>query len=351
MKQRWSWVMRALGALVAVLLLVGAAAPVGARAEQADRAEQCWNLQPSIAIVYPDGGLANLANSTQVNLSVWPRYPVQCNCRHPWFEGGGGGLYVARDNEPMELLATPDEGEVVLRWDGDHWFPSQEFNNIPADLRGGHQVRFVIGYRWGIGGGQVWVHSADARTLNPRPAVPTGHAEGTPGVSDNLRNLDARIQVVWPHDGQGHQMPVGKARYVNVAVEVFEHGTLKAVRVPAGTLLLWGAKGNEGSSVLTRIGQPRGENLQPPELTYYQAGDEAYPRYVFNNIPVEPGQQMHFMVEVRDPAPGPDKPPFEFHSTVWTHAVDARTYQPQPQPPVYGKNSWDTAQALGCGPQ
>lgn len=74
-------------------------------------------------------------------------------------------------------------------------------------------------------------------------------------------------------------------------------------------------------------------------------------RYVFHNIPVEPGQQMHFMVEVRDLAPAPDKPPFEFRSTVWTHAVDARTYQPQPQPPVYGKNSWDTAQTLGCSPQ
>jgi hypothetical protein len=343
MKLRWNRILRLLGIAPVLALLVGVTAPV-----QAQRAGECWNFHPFIAIVYPEGGMANLANSTRVNISVWPRHPVQCNCRHPWFEGRTGGLYVARDNEPMELVATPDEGEWMLRWDGDHWFPSFEFNDIPADLRGGRQMRFAIGANQGVLGGNVWVHATDARTLNPQPVVPTGYAQGTAGVSANLRDLDARIQIVWPHDGKGNPMPVDSASRVNLAVEIFEHGTLKAVHVPAYCLILWAAKGNDGSSVLTRLGQPRGENLQPPELIDYQVGGETYPRHVFNDIQVDPGQPMHFMVEVRDPAPGSDKPPFAFHSSVWTHALDARTYQPQPQPPAYGTESWNTAQVMGC---
>jgi hypothetical protein len=54
-----------------------------------------------------------------------------------------------------------------------------------------------------------------------------------------------------------------------------------------------------------------------------------FPRWVFNNVTVKPGTQHHFRVIVMG---GPNR----VYPTIWTHAADARTIFPNPQPPPYG---------------
>ena len=41
----------------------------------------------------------------------------------------------------------------------------------------------------------IWTHAADARTVFPQADVPTGTINRLPAA------LDARIEIVWPHDG------------------------------------------------------------------------------------------------------------------------------------------------------
>ena len=307
---------------------------------------QCCGPQWSarIAIVYPEGGPANLTNSTRVNVSIWPAGPVACDQRP-----SDVTLWMARDNEPLAPVATSDQAQLLLRRDGAHYFPTLEFNNIPADVRGGHQYHFAVDPF--LSYNPVWVHGADARTYNPHPVVPTGLAEGVPGQIPALQRLDSRIQVVWPHDGKGNPMPVDRARYVNIAVEIFEHGTLRAVPNfwPEG-IVLYGAKGNEPFRPLIRVDE-KGRALDQALRTIYTVAGQEFPRWVFNNIPVEPGQQYHFMVYLKAPNPGgptPDAGVAQCFPSIWTHAADARTDLPDPQPPEYGLHDYDTVAALGC---
>ncbi|HOG46900.1 MAG TPA: hypothetical protein PLJ35_20070 [Anaerolineae bacterium] len=313
---------------------------VGNGAAQAQSgAESEWLWDPFIAIVYPEGGPSNLAQSTKVNISVWPGYGGPCDQRPVSFD-----LFVAKDNEPMQPVATSEQGEFMLRRDGDHWFPSIEFNNVPADLRSSprSQYRFLADRHF-------WVHAADARTYYPDPVVPTGYAEGTP------QSLDVRIQVVWPHDGQGHPVPVERARYVNVAVELFEHDTLKALRsFPADQILLFGALGTEGMIPMIQLAWKSLEVVNPAQVVTYEANGTSYPRYVFNNIAVEPGQPYHFTVRLFGPEPArrlEGGSMLRFYSNIWTHAADARTYLPNPQPPKYGTEAFNTAAAYRCTDQ
>lgn len=38
-----------------------------------------------------------------------------------------------------------------------------------------------------------------------------------------------RISIVWPHDGRGNYAPVERAPLVNLAVDLFAHGTSRSV--------------------------------------------------------------------------------------------------------------------------
>src|SRR5207249_539571 len=62
----------------------------------------------------------------------------------------------------------------------------------------------------------VWSHGADARTFFPNADVPTG--TGAIGAAD------AKIEIVFPHDN----LPVDRAKQVNVTATIFNRGTLQA---------------------------------------------------------------------------------------------------------------------------
>jgi len=324
MKRHWSSIMRALAALAAVALLVGAATPVGARAEQVGHAPAQEPLQlwqgPRISIVWPHDGQGHptpVAKSRMVNVSVWPQNQVAC-CQDPGF-----ALLVAKDNEPAEVVQSYGRVQVIERTVGGVTFPSAEFNNILADLAAepGARYRFVL-----MDGSNVWVHAADPRTVFPQQVVPAGYSEPQP------QELDARIQVVWPHDAQGRLRPVAEAPLVNIAVDLFAHGTLNSVPLDYEPeyLRLQGAQGNDALALQRDLF---------PEKTTYTANGQAFPRWVFNNVPVEPGRQYHFAPYVVRPN-NKGLPSWTF--TIWTHAADARTLLPNPEPPRPDVSSWPT---------
>lgn len=279
--------------------------------------------QPRISIVWPHDGQGHpipVEESAVVNIGVWPQNRVGCD-ENPLARAGGTVrefyLWVAKDNEPAQQVRIP--GQLGTREVNGVRFPTVEYNNVPADLVANpqSQYRFTLGLMPG-GSSGIWVHAADGRTHKPKPVVPSGHAE--PGASGGY---DSYIQVVWPHDGQGQAAPVEQATRVNIAVDIFIHGTQLSVPPdfePDGLSL----------SVYTDDGPAQvGEyalGLQPEKVTYTAKG-LTFPRWVFNDVPVEPGRRYHFLALVYE---GKVQWPY---STIWTHATDARTILPEPPLP------------------
>lgn len=268
-----------------------------------------WLTGYRISVVWPHDGRGSPAPAEQsraVNVSVWPGFEISCT------EKPDLSLWMAKDNEPLGLL--PIEGRLARRTIGETSFVTLEFEDVPADLAGEPSARYSFFAR---DASNVWVHAADPRTYLPEPVLPTGFSGARP------LDLDARIQVVWPHDAEGRFAPVDEAVLVNVAVDLFEHGSLNSVPVEyrPSSLKLVVAQGNEPPSAVIE--------WPPPEKVVYSANGQVYPRWVFNDVPVEPGERYHFMVSV---LPVGSRLP-TLYTSVWTHAADARTFLPEPEVP------------------
>lgn len=279
--------------------------------------------QPRISIVWPHDGQGNPTSaeaSRAVNISVWPQNQVGCD-ENPLARAGGTvrefSLWMAKNNEPTREVEIP--GQLSFRGVRGVRFPTVEYNDVPAALIANpqDQYRFTLGLVPG-GASGIWVHAADGRTAKPEPVVPIGHAEPAAGGG-----YDAYIQIVWPHDAQGRLAPVERATLVNIAVDIFSHGTRLSVPPnfePDGLSL--GVYTDDGR---VQVGDhPQG--LQSEKTTYTVDG-QTYPRWVFNDVPVEPGERYHFMALVYH---GKIQWPY---TTIWTHAADARTILPEPQAP------------------
>lgn len=296
-------------------LIIGIAAAISLLpvATAAAAAVQPFWYQPRISIVWPhdgEGKQTPVAGSEVVNISVWPTDSVSCSAA-PEREVV---VWRAENNEPAAPLDI--DGEMILREAGEgHAFPSLEYNDVPADMSRNPYDRFyfLLGFE-----GNVWVDAADARTYLPYPVEPAGFSE-----SESPDAVDTRIQIVWPHDDKGRFAEVAQATYANVAVDVFEHGTLNSVPVDYNQrLVLYMAEANSPMRS-TLAGNPS-QYISLAEKTTYEVDGEEYPRWVFNDVRVEPGKQYHYLVRVEN---------VETYPTLWTHAQDARTYLPHPETP------------------
>ena len=171
----------------------------------------------------------------------------------------------------------------------------------------------------------VWAHGADPRTYFPQPDVPSGTA------TDGLDAVDARIQIVWPHDDAGNPRSVQEGTLANVLVMFFKHGTRLSVPVdwqPAG-LTLYGAWDQE-------VGKPVSREAV---RSTRQAGAIAYPVWEFNNIPVArattpagaaegTGATLYLWVMADGGV--------QTYPNIWAHGADSRTYFPAMDEPIQG---------------
>ncbi len=297
-----------------LVLLVVIASPVAAQWTQIVGAR--------ISIVWPQDGSGHqtaVAQSRAINVSVWPTGQVACTATP------GLQLLMAQDNSPA--AAVGGSGQTIQRTVNGVTFPSVEFNDIPANLQADPLTKFRLVSYGNVSStatsfsGNVWAHAADPRTFYPNPVIPVGFASSpTPAAG-----LDARIQIVWPHDLYGNFAPVQVASRVNIGVEVFEHGTLNAVpkNVETGFQFSLGILMSEFNGALHTP-----SSFTTAQVTY-TVGANTFTRFVFNDVPVVPGRQYHF-VPTATPTGSSTVSPF---ASIWTHAPDARTYLPYPQVP------------------
>jgi hypothetical protein len=302
--------------LVALLLLLAVASPTPAHAQSPG-----WLPPVRIAVVWPhdeQGKPVPVEQARAVNVSVWPTNAVPC-AQVPNPAVLTPRLMVAQGNEPARFVESPSR--LARRTVGQVPFPSLEWDDLPTDPAGSY--RFVV-YALGvpIGGNfysNVWAHAADARTVLPQPFLPED-------VAANVvppEGVDARIQVVWPHDQRGQLAPPERAAFVNVAVDLFQHATRRSLPVEAARQYAVRLLVAEGNGALVAAETAKGGT------TTYQLGGKSYPRWTFDDVPVKPGV-LHSFVVSSLAAGGKLASPY---STVWTHAADPRTIQPDPQPP------------------
>ena len=141
--------------------------------------------------------------------------------------------------------------------------------------------------------------------------------------------IDAKIEIVWPHDGQGHVVSdIDSRHFVNVGVYLFERGTLNPVACgfDRKVTLRWAtnepthggirvvpAHDIPGRIVASAIG----------ERVIKNEGGRTFAAWEFNNLSMAGGKTF-FFVEVEG---------VDYRTNVWAHAADPRTYLPFQTPP------------------
>ncbi len=208
-------------------------------------------------------------------------------------------------------------------------FPYWELNDVdvsnvnPSDPTNGpgRKLYFMVRVEGVDTATSIWAHGADPRTYLPQPEVPSGIATGA------IDAIDARIQVVWPHDGTDHdptvERSVTEASLVNVSVTFFKHDTRLSVPIgwrPSG-MSLYGAWNQE-------VGKPLADQA---EAMTRQAGAITYPTWEFNNIPVaraaDPRNKLYLWVDVTG---------IDTYPNIWAHGADSRTVFPVRDEPIQG---------------
>lgn len=222
-------------------------------------------------------------------------------------------LWRAVNNEPAQPIETAEQRTV----DGQP-FPYWDANDIDVSAtqdRAG-KIYFLVTVDGVDTATSVWAHAADARTYYPEQEVPSGIATGA------VDAVDARIQIVWPHDRQGAEAGVDAADLANVAVTLFKHGTRLSVPPSwSGQVLLYGAWNSEVARVVSAA----------PVVSSRQAGVITYPVWEFNDAPVDRARDGANRLYLWAVARGVTSYP-----TIWAHGADSRTYFPAVDEPVQG---------------
>lgn len=161
--------------------------------------------------------------------------------------------------------------------------------------------------------------------------VPAQPASAAP--PSQLPAVDAKIQIVWPHDAQGRPAPVQSAPLVNVEVYLFERGTMNPILCNFPNQVILRAAGNGltaprfYSQFLTHD-YPTWPRSFVGQRVIRTVDGKTFPVWLFNDVPTGLGVTLelpktYFMVDVV----GAD-----VRSNVWSHAADPRTNAPQRTP-------------------
>jgi len=218
-------------------------------------------------------------------------------------------LWRALNAQPAGPVAV---GQKRFVSEGGRTFPAWDFNDIDVSAARdpANKLTFFVTVDGVRTLHNVWTHAADARTLFPQQDVPTSTVWSRPTA------VDARIQIVWPHDN----LPLDQASLANITAFLFEEGTLQAFAPDVAwspTVRLHWALNSEaelapGSGL---IGTPRIATT---------AGGVRFLAWDFNDVAVsatrDPLNKLFFWVSVDD---------VPTYSNIWAHGVDARTIFPQ----------------------
>lgn len=193
-------------------------------------------------------------------------------------------------------------------------FPAWDFNDI--DVSAARDPANKITFFATVDGVRtlrnVWVHAADARTLLPQPDVPLGVVDTPPAA------VDARIEVVWPHDN----LPVEQARLANVAAYLFAANTLDAIPPNLGwrpAVRLHYSLNTDAEDFAAYASAPIGSS----RVITTEAGT-AFLAWDFDNVDVsaaqDPINKLYFWLSVDDVIAFPN---------VWAHGSNTPTISPQ----------------------
>ena len=271
-------------------------------------------IQTKIEIVWPHNGAsvrdADLANITAYLISA-PNgtnpsllEPPPCDWE-PTVR-----LWSALNAEPARPVAVGQKRMAIVNG---HTFPVWDFNDV--DVSAARDPANRLTFFTTVDGVRtlhnIWTHATDARTVFPQADVPTGTISHLPAA------LDARIEIVWPHDG----LQAEQATLANITTYLFAPGTLQAI--PPGVSwtptarLHWSLNADAEKSPGTGIlGTPRA--ITSSNGVKFLAWD-------FNDVDISAAHEtlnkLYFWVNVDDAVTFPN---------VWAHGTEARTVFPQP---------------------
>lgn len=219
-------------------------------------------------------------------------------------------LWAAMNAQPASPVAV---GQKRFVSQGGRTFPVWDFNDI--DVSAARDPTNKLFFFVTVDGVRtlpnVWAHAADGRTIFPQQDVPSGTVRRRPAV------VDARIEIVWPHDG----LPLDQATQANITAFLFSQGTLRAFAPDVAwspTVRLHWASNNEAE-------QGSGSGLIGVPRIATTAVGLRFLAWDFNDVDIsatrDPFNKLYFWVSV-DGVPA--------YSNIWAHGVDARTIFPQP---------------------
>lgn len=216
-------------------------------------------------------------------------------------------LWRATNNGPAAMVAT---GVKRMASVAGYVMPVWDFNDVDVSAARDPQAKifFYVTVESVPTRANVWSHGANGLTYLPQQSTP-GVRAGSPD------EVDASIQIVWPHDRAGQLQPVTAADLANVAVHLYHPGTDLSVPrdfdVPVRLLRYV----NNGPGEVVAAGAKR-------------VADGGYPIWEFNDVDVATARnsrnKIYFRVVV-------DRVPT--NSAIWAHGADARTDFPQPDVP------------------
>ncbi len=153
----------------------------------------------------------------------------------------------------------------------------------------------------------------------------------SPAQAQSVPAVDAKIEIVWPHDEQGNQAPVGAAPLVNIEVYLFQRGTLDPVpcsftnTVTLHSAMNWEIYG-QGHGTGGEMTVDRTEPVTAQRITRTVDG-KTFPVWIFNNVPIGISAGVPYITNIKTfyfvAVEGAD-----YRTNVWAHGADARTFAP-----------------------
>ena len=280
-------------------------------------------VDAKIEVVWPHGYSGQLAPVAQAPLANVMAYLFHASTRQPvpCSYSPRVDLVAAVDDRPGEVVANGVKRTITM---AGRSFPIWEFNNVDVSAAQDPKRRVYFwlkvaddltpdedAYAEPRFRSNVWAHGLDGRTYSPQRMTPVG--------TDLPDRLTARVDVVWPQDGAGHERPVDRARFANVDVLLLDADSPNTSVSPSYNPDVWLLKSLDGGPAEVIRGRRVLIGQQSP----------TYPKWVFEDVDVgearDPTSRYYFRVAVAGRS---------LSTNVWAHGVDGRTYFPDRDVPA-----------------